>query len=137
MNKKLMLLGTILILAVLLFAIKLIFYRPALPDREISKFVAAMNKHCPIMVDIETRLDKVRALADKSLHFDYTLIYRVRDSLHIDNLKHYMEPVILNKIKTSETLSKLIEKNLTWVYSYNDKKGDFIFNIIYTPEQFK
>jgi hypothetical protein len=137
MNKKLMLFAAILICAVLLVALKLIFFKSALPDREILRFVADMNKHCPVMIDVETRLDKVNALADNSLHFNYTLVYRDRDSLHIDHLKQYMEPVIMNKIKTSETLSKFIDKKLTWVYSYNDKKGDFIFKIIYTPEQFK
>lgn len=48
-----------------------------------------------------------------------------------------MEPVILDKIKTSPTLSRYLNKNLTWIYSYNDKNGDFIFKITYTPEQLK
>lgn len=89
------------------------------------------------MVDVETRLDKVNALADNSLQFDYTLIYRDKDSVSIGNLKQYMEPEILNKIKTSPTLSKYLSKDLTWIYSYNDKNGDFIFKITYTPEQLK
>lgn len=89
------------------------------------------------MVDVETRLDKVNALADNSLKFDYTLIYRDKDSVAIGNLKQFMEPVILDKIKTSPTLSRYLNKNLTWIYSYNDKNGDFIFKITYTPEQLK
>jgi hypothetical protein len=89
------------------------------------------------MVDIETRLDKVTALAENSLQFDYTLIYRHKDSVAIGNLRQYMEPVILDKIKTSPTLSRYLTKDLTWIYSYNDRNGDFIFKITYTPEQFK
>jgi hypothetical protein len=89
------------------------------------------------MIDLETRLDRVNALADNNLQFSYTLINRVKDSLAIGNLKTFMEPIILNKIKTSPALSKYLNKNLTWIYSYNDKNGDFIFKIIYTPEQFK
>jgi len=48
-----------------------------------------------------------------------------------------MEPVILGKIKTSPSLSKYIYKDLTWVYSYNDKNGEFIFKITVTPDQLK
>lgn len=89
------------------------------------------------MIDAETRLDKVIASVDNSLQFNYTLIYRDKDSIAIGNLKNFMEPVILNKIKTSPSLSKYLNKNLTWIYSYNDKNGDLIFKITYTPEQFK
>lgn len=137
MNKKLLIFGGILLCAIILISVELIFYRSSSPDRTILKFTKEMNKHCPMMIDAETRLDKVNALADNTLHFDYTLIYHVKDSLPVENMKNYMQPMILNKIKTSETLSKFLDKKLTWVYSYNDKNGDFIFNLTYTPEQFK
>jgi len=137
MNRKLLILGSILICAIIFVAVQLIFFKKSSPDREVMKFVKDMNKHCPTMVDIETRLDKVNALPDNSLQFDYTLIYREKDSIAIGNLKKYMEPVILGKIKTSPSLSKYIYKDLTWVYSYNDKNGEFIFKITVTPDQLK
>ena len=132
-----MIFGAILLCGVIFIAVQLIFFKTSSPDREVLKFAKEMSKHCPAMVDVETRLDKVNALADNSLHFDYTLIYRDKDSLSIGNLKKFMEPEILNKIKTSPTLSKYLNKDLTWIYSYNDKDGDFIFQITYTPEQLK
>jgi len=132
-----MIFGAILLAAAIFIAIQVIFYKNSSPDREVLKFAKELNKHCPSMIDPETRLDKVNALADNSLEFNYTLIFRDKDSVSIGNLKNYMEPVILNKIKTSPTLRKYLNKDLTWVYSYNDKNGDFIFKITYTPEQFK
>jgi hypothetical protein len=137
MNKKLMITGGILLCCIILVSAKVFLFSTSSPDKDVLKFVKEMNKTCPAMVDPETRLDKVSALADKSLQFDYTLIYRYRDSVAIGNLKQYMEPVILNKIKTSPALSRYLSKNLTWIYSYNDRNGDFIFKITYTPEQFK
>jgi hypothetical protein len=89
------------------------------------------------MIDTETRLDKVMASSDKNLQFNYTLIHMIKDSLPVEKLKNYMEPRILQKIKTSPTLNQFLYKNLTWIYSYNDMSGKFIFKIIYTPEQFK
>ena len=137
MNRKLLIFGSILICAIIFIAVKFILFRNSSPDREVVRFVKDMNKHCPTMVDVETRLDKVNALADNRLQFDYTLIYRDKDSIAIGNLKQYMEPVILGKIKTSPTLNKYIQKDLTWIYSYNDKNGDFIFKITVTPDQLK
>ena len=137
MNRKLLIFGSILICAIIFIALKFFLFRNSSPDREVMRFVKDMNKHCPTMVDVETRLDKVNALADNRLQFDYTLIYRDKDSIAIGNLKQYMEPVILGKIKTSPTLNKYIQKDLTWIYSYNDKNGEFIFKITVTPDQLK
>jgi hypothetical protein len=137
MNRKLLIFGSILLCCIILVAAKIFLFKSSSPDKDVLKFAKEMNKTCPTMVDVETRLDKVNALADNSLQFDYTLIYRYRDSVSIGSLKQYMEPVILNKIKTSPELSRYLTKNLTWIYSYKDMRGDFIFKITYTPEQFK
>jgi hypothetical protein len=137
MNRKLLIIGGILLICIILVSAKVFLFKTSSPDKDVLKFVKEMNKTCPTMVDTETRLDKVSALAENSLQFDYTLIYRYRDSVAIGNLRQYMEPVILNKIKSSPSLSRYLNKNLTWIYSYNDRNGDFIFKITYTPEQFK
>ena len=137
MKKKLLIFGAILFCAMIFISVQVLFFKTASPDKAVLKFSKELNKTCPTMVDAETRLDKVDALADNSLRFNYTLINRDKDSLAISNLKKFMEPVILNKIKTSPALSRYLNKNLTWIYSYNDKNGDFIFKITYTPEQFK
>jgi hypothetical protein len=137
MNRKLLIIGAILLCGMIFVAVQLLFFKSSSPDREVMKFATQMNKHCPTMVDEETRLDKVNALADNSLQFNYTLIYRDKDSVPIGNLKQFMEPVILNKIKNSPTLSRYLNKDLTWVYNYNDKNGDFVFKITYTPDQLK
>jgi hypothetical protein len=137
MKKGLLISGAILLCALLFITVKVLFFKSSSPDISVLKFTKEINKTCPTMIDAETRLDKVIAAVDNSLQFNYTLINRDKDSIAIGNLKNYMEPVILNKIKTSPTLSKYLNKDLTWIYSYNDKNGDFIFKITYTPEQFK
>jgi len=134
MIKFLKIAGIIFLCILLAIAVKKVFFNT---DREVLKFVNAMNKTCPSMVDPETRLDKVLTFDDHNLQFNYTLIYQIRDSLPIPALKNFMEPVILEKIKNSGTLRKFLNKNLTWIYSYNDMHGDFIFKVTYTPEQFK
>jgi hypothetical protein len=135
MNKFLKIFGAILVLTVLFIIVEKFFFKTHSTDKEVLNFVKGMNKTCPAMVDPETRLDKVIAFADKNLQFNYTLVHQVRDLLPVEQLKQYMEPVILNEIKNSGTLRKFLNKKLTWIYSYNDKNGDFVFKVEYSPEQ--
>jgi len=136
MHRFLKIFGAVLLCVVLFIIIQKLFFKTSSTDKEVFEFAKEMNKTCPSMVDPYTRLDKVIATAEKNLQFNYTLINMIKDSLPISHLKNYMEPVILNKIKNSGTLRKFLDKGLTWIYSYNDKNGDFIFKVTYTPEQF-
>ncbi len=137
MIKFLKIFGAIVIGVVLFLSVQRIFFNHPSSDKEVKNFVKGMNKTCPAMVDPETRLDKVISFPDNNLQFNYTLVHMVKDSLPIARLKSYMEPLIIDKIKNSGTLRKLIGKKLTWIYSYNDRKGDFIFKVTYTPDQIK
>lgn len=129
--------GLVLIFALILFAAQRVFFSSPSSDRDVKKFVKGMNNTCPTMVDPETRLDKVFVFGKNNLQFNYTLVRMDKDSLPIPSLKKYMEPVIMDKIKNSSSLRKFIYKDLTWIYSYNDRNGDFIFKVTYTPDQFK
>ena len=137
MIKLLKIFGAILVCVIIFIAVQKIFFNHPSSDKDVKNFVKEMNKTCPTMIDKETRLDKVLAFADNNLQFNYTLVHAIKDSLPIPALKSYMEPVIIDKIKKSGTLRKLIDKKLTWIYSYNDRKGDFIFKVTYTPNQIR
>ncbi len=136
MIKILKIFGAFLVCALLILATQKVFFNHPSYDKEVKKFVKGMNKTCPTMVDPEIRLDKVLAFADNNLQFNYTLVHIIKDSLPIPRLKSYMEPGIINKIKSTGSLRKLLNKKLTWIYSYNDRNGDFIFKVTYTPDQF-
>jgi hypothetical protein len=137
MNKKLLIVGAVLLFCILTVSVKIFLFNSSSSDKEVLKFARDMNRYCPQMVDVETRLDNVNALTDNVLQFNYTLINRDRDSVPLGKLKKFMEPVILDKIRTSPILSRYTKKDLTWVYSYNDRNGDFMFKLSYTREQLK
>jgi hypothetical protein len=150
MTKFLKIAGVVLLCALLLFAVKQIFFKtPSFDkkvvalikghsyDKSVTDFVKTINKSCPDMIDPETRMDKVLLYGENNLQFNYTLVHMIKDSLPIPTLKKYMEPVIYGKIRNSGTLRQFLNKNLTWIYSYSDKNGDFIFKVTYTPDMFK
>ncbi len=136
MTRFLKILGIIVIIVIVAIAGKKIFIKGDTKDHDVADFVKGMNKTCPTMVDPETRLDKVLATSDNNLQFNYTLIHTIKDSIPIASLKKYMEPLILEKIKNSGTLRRFLDKDLTWIYSYNDRNGEFIFKVTYIPEMF-
>jgi hypothetical protein len=127
--------GIIAAVAIIALIVQKIFFSNSL-DKDVADFVKVMNKTCPDMIDPETRLDKVLATSDKNLQFNYTLIHMIKDSIPIASMKRYLEPVILEKIKNSSTLRRFMTKDLTWIYSYSDRKGVFVFKVTYTPKMF-
>src|SRR5665647_2777901 len=129
MKKGVLISGAILLCAMRLIIAKILFFNSSSSDTSVQKLTTEINNSCPTMVDAETRLDKVFASVDNSVQFNYTLIHRNKDSIALGNLKNSLGSVILKKIKSSPTLSKYLNKNLTWIYSYNDKNGDFMFKI--------
>ena len=136
MIRFLKIVGIIVAVVVIAVIVQRIFFRGGTVDRDVADFARVMNKTCPDMIDPETRLDKVLATSDKNLQFNYTLIHMIKDSIPIIRMKRYMEPLILDKIKNSGTLRRFLKKDLTWIYSYSDRKGVFVFKVTYTPEMF-
>jgi hypothetical protein len=126
--------GITLAFALIAILVQKIFFNGNSVDKDVADFVKVMNKTCPDMIDPETRLDKVIATSDKNLQFNYTLVHMIKDSIPIISMKRYMEPVIIEKIRSSGTLRRFMKKNLTWIYSYSDRKGVFVFKVTYTPE---
>jgi hypothetical protein len=113
-----------------------IFRKPAF-DKAMVEFASEINKNCPIMIDNATRLDNSIALPNNTFQYNYTILSVVKDSVKIDDLKNYLEPRIVNTVKT-EPQMKIIRDNKTTVnYSYKDKAGVFLFTISVKPEQYE
>lgn len=88
------------------------------------------------MIDNATRLDNTLALPDNTFQYNYTLTV-VKDSLDVDALRNYVEPRIINTIKT-EPQMKIIRDNKTTVnYSYKDVEGVTLFTISVKPDQYE
>ena len=89
------------------------------------------------MIDNVTRLDNAIALTGNTFQYNYSIVTMVKDSINIEKLKNYLEPRIINTVKT-EPMMKIIRDNKTTVnYSYKDKSGVFLFTISVKPEQYE
>lgn len=106
-------------------------------DKQMLQITSELNKFCPIMVDAETQLDNVVALSKNTLQYNYTLLSAERASVDISVLENYMQPIILNIIKTNPDLKIFRDNDVIMAYNYRDKNGKHLFKLTFKPENYK
>ncbi len=106
-------------------------------DKVLMETASEINKSCPIMIDNATRLDNSIALPDNVFQYNYTLLNMVKDSVKIDDLKNYLEPTIINFVKTNPDMKTMRDYKTTVNYYYKDKTGVYLFTISVKPEQYE
>jgi len=114
-----------------------LFFKPASFDKAMMEAANELNKSCPLMVDQETRLDNAAAMPGNIFQYNYTLINYDQSELVTDTLRKYLEPGIINTIRTNPDLKIYRDNSVTMAYQYSDKKGVFLLKILVTPDQYK
>lgn len=118
-------------------AVQHFFFKPPSFNKELMTVANEISKACPIMVDQETRLDNAIALPDNSFQYNYSLINYHASELNVDTLRKYVEPGIINSVKSRPELELFRENKTTLIYSYSDKVGVYVFKIIVKPEMYE
>lgn len=114
-----------------------VFFAPPSFDKQLMAAASELNKTCPIMADQYTRLDNAVALPDNVFQYNYTIVTNDKSEINTDTVKKYMEPGIINNIRTSPSLKFFREHKTTLVYSYRDKNGAFAWKITVTPDMYQ
>ena len=118
------------------FLVKQFVFAPPSFDKQMVQAAQEINKSCPIMVDEETRLDSASVFSDNTLQYNYTLINWTKDSIDLESFESYMQPVILNNVKTSSDMKIYRDNKTSIAYSYNDMNGEFVSKILITADQY-
>ena len=106
-------------------------------DKELMRAAGEINKHLPIMVDSETRLDSTIALPDKTFQYAYTIINFSKEELNLEELENNLRPMILNNIKTNSDLKHFRDNKVTMIYSYRDKNNNEVLKLTYAYDDYK
>lgn len=136
-NKRNRTVGTIvgiIVFGLSYFAVQQIFFKTNTFDKAMMEAASELNKACPIMVDQDTRLDNAVALPDNIFQYNYTLVNLDKSEVNIDTVKKYIEPEIINNVKTNPDLKAYRENKVTMAYNYKDKNGVFVLKISVTPD---
>ena len=119
------------------FAVQYFFFSPPAFDKVMMAAASEINKTCPIMVDQVTRLDNAIALPENSLQYNYTLVNIESTEVNPDTVKKYIEPGIINLVKSSPDMKIYRDNKTTIIYNYRDKNGVFILKLVVTPEMYQ
>jgi hypothetical protein len=119
------------------FAVQQVFFKPPTFDKQMMQIASELNKSCPIMVDAETQLDNALALPDNTFQYNYTLVNMERVTVDISELENYLQPRILNNIKTNPDLKTFRDNDVIMAYNYKDRNGVHLFKLIFKPENYK
>jgi hypothetical protein len=130
--------GVILFICATYFKTQLFsYFKKESVDQTLSATAAEINKSCPVIIDDYTRLDNVFALHDNAVQFNYSLIQTYKSDIDINKMMNDMLPRIIEYIKTEPGMRYYTEHDSKLIYSYQDKNGVFIMEIIVTPEMYK
>ncbi len=119
------------------FAVQQVFFKSPTFDKQMMQIASELNKSCPIMVDAETQLDNAVALPDNIFQYNYTLVSMERVTVEISELENYLQPIILNNIKTNPDLKTFRDNDVIMAYNYKDKNGEHLFKLTFKPENYK
>ena len=123
--------------AIAFFAVQQIFFRPPSFDKQMNTIASELNKTCPMMVDQNTRWDNAMAMSDNTFLYTYTLINHSKSEVNLDTVKKYIEPFLINSVKSSPELKLFRDHKTTMVYNYRDKNGVFVVKFAVTPEMYQ
>jgi len=106
-------------------------------DNSMMETASELNKSCPIMIDNATRLDNAIAMPGNIFQYNYTLVNLVKDSINTDEIKEFLEPTIVNFVKTNPDMQLMRDNDVIVNYYYKDMLGIYLFTITVKPEQYK
>ncbi len=105
-------------------------------DDKLAKAANEMNRNCPMQVDSTTRLDNVVALPDNRVQYNYTFNNGSSKNMDTAAFKVDMQNDIVKQIKTDKKHAFFKENNTTLLFSYRNEAGQYLFNIIISPEKY-
>ncbi len=118
------------------FIVKEFVFAPPSFDKVMKQAASELNESCPMMIDEDTRLDNAVAFHDSVFQYNYTLVNWVKDSIDLSVFEEYMQPVLLNGVKTNPDLKMCRDNKMTMAYNYKDMNGEFMTKISITAEQY-
>ncbi len=97
-------------------------------DQLLAETTAKLNKHIPLQVDEETRLDGVSA-ENKTLIYEYTLLNYEKAELNLEILKSNIAPVVKKGACTEASMKPLFDSGINVHYHYKGKHGESLMMI--------
>ena len=136
-NKILPIIVGIIAFGISYFTVQKLFNNPQSFDKAMMEAASEINENCPIMIDNDTRLDNTVAMPNNIFQYNYTLVNLEKNEINIEELRSFIEPNVVNNVKTNPEMKAYKDNKVTMSYFYKDKKGEYLLEINVTPEQYE
>jgi hypothetical protein len=95
-----------------------------------------VNKMCPIQVDSIMKLENTLALPPSTFRYNFTLKY---DTVKYDirEFEKSLRMTTLNMAKTNPDGKMFRDMNATLEYNFSDTLGNYLFRMVFKPEEYK
>ncbi|MCF6325129.1 MAG: hypothetical protein L3J89_12540 [Gammaproteobacteria bacterium] len=102
------------------------------PDDLLARTVAQLNKHTPLTLDDETRLDGVSG-KNRVLAYEYTLVNYAKTELDLTILESNIAPVVTSGACAETSMKPLFDSGVSVHYHYKGKAGESLILVKVTP----
>lgn len=109
-------------------------------NTEIQDIANDTNRQLPTMVDNATRLENVSIHTGKVYQYNFTLVNVVKGNFDNYNFKKNQKPKLVSGVRQMSKKTGFdffANNNVTFSYSYKDKNGNFLLNILVKPSDYK
>jgi hypothetical protein len=124
---------------VLLLTLPIITFAQQFSDGEVQSFLRSMsqqiNEICPKLIDSETKLISTSTVDySRVIQYNHILVNRELLNIDVESLKTKFYPIVLNDAQTNPGYKFFRENDVTMIFSYKDKNGNFVFKYIITSD---
>lgn len=126
----------IIAFAITSIAVQSFLFKAPSFDKVMMQAASELNKTCPVMVDSDTRLDNAVAMPDNTFQYNYTLVNLKKAEVNIDTVRKYIEPSLINNVRTNPQFRSFRDNKVTMKYSYKDKSGVQVMEMSVTPAMY-
>lgn len=106
-------------------------------NTEVVELVAKYNKNCPLNIQEGIRLDSVSLPEERFVQYNLTLLNVTKETAEINVIKEEIEKSLISTAKANPGLQVFRDNDYTLIYSYSDKKKEFLFTVKILPDQYK
>lgn len=106
-------------------------------NKEVVELVAKYNKNCPLNIQEGIRLDSVTLAEERTVKYNLTLLNVEKKTAEIDVIQEEIKKSLLSTAKANPGLKVFRDNDYTLIYSYSDKKKEFLFDVKILPDQYK
>lgn len=104
---------------------------------EVTQVVEKYNKSCPLKIQEGIRLENVSLPEERVVQYNLTLTNLEKATAETNVIQEEIRKSLLSTAKANPGLQVFRDNDYTLIYSYSDKKQEFLFTVKILPDEYK